>query len=227
MYRGPPDPDLQRDHAVPLRLRRHLGGDVRDDRRRAGRLPEAAPGSRRTACAGSSRSAACCSRWCGRQLPDPALVPFRVHPSIVAIWAIVLTYAVIAAPFVLSGILVALTLTRFPRDVGRLYAFDLVGAALGCVLLVWLLDITDGPTAVLAIAALASDRRRLLRVRRAARRGCCAGARWSACALIVAAARRTPCSSGAASRSCGSSTSRPASRRGRSTSAGTRTRASA
>ena len=78
------------------------------------------------------------------------------HPSIVAIWAIVLTYAVIAAPFVLSGILVALTLTRFPRDVGRLYAFDLVGAALGCVLLVWLLEITDGPTAVLAIAALAA-----------------------------------------------------------------------
>ena len=83
-------------------------------------------------------------------------IPFRVHPSIVAIWAIVLTYAVIAAPFVLSGIVVALTLTRFPRDVGRLYAFDLVGAALGCVLLVWLLEITDGPTAVLAIAALAA-----------------------------------------------------------------------
>ena len=83
-------------------------------------------------------------------------IPFRVHPSIVAIWAIVLTYAVIAAPFVLSGILVTLTLTRFPRDVGRLYAFDLVGAALGCVLLVWLLEITDGPTAVLAIAALAA-----------------------------------------------------------------------
>jgi hypothetical protein len=44
-------------------------------------------------------------------------IPFRVHPSIVAIWAIVLTYAVIAAPFVLSGILVTLSLTRFPRDV--------------------------------------------------------------------------------------------------------------
>src|SRR5689334_1737023 len=83
-------------------------------------------------------------------------IPFRVHPSIVGIWAIVLTYAVIAAPFVVSGVLVALTLTRFPRDVGRLYAFDLVGAALGCVLLVWLLEITDGPTAVLAIAALAA-----------------------------------------------------------------------
>ncbi len=62
----------------------------------------------------------------------------------------------IAAPFVLSGILVALALTRFPRDVGRLYAADLIGAALGCVLLVWVLEITDGPTAVLVICALAA-----------------------------------------------------------------------
>ena len=54
----------------------------------------------------------------------------------VAIYAIVFTYAVIAAPFVLSGVAVCLALTRFPRDIGRLYAFDLVGAALGCVLLV-------------------------------------------------------------------------------------------
>jgi hypothetical protein len=83
-------------------------------------------------------------------------IPFRVHPSIVGVWAIVLTYAVIAVPFVISGILVTLVLTRFPRDVARLYAFDLVGAALGCVLLVWLLDVTDGPTAVLAICALAA-----------------------------------------------------------------------
>ena len=83
-------------------------------------------------------------------------IPFRVHPSIVGVWAIVLTYAVVAVPFVLSGVLVALVLTRFNRDVARLYAFDLIGAALGCVLLVWLLDVTDGPTAVLAISALAA-----------------------------------------------------------------------
>ncbi len=81
-------------------------------------------------------------------------IPFRVHPSIVAIWAIVFTYAVVAVPFVLSGVLVTLVLTRFPRQIGRLYAYDLIGAAAGCVLLVWLLEITDGPTAVLVICAL-------------------------------------------------------------------------
>jgi hypothetical protein len=117
-------------------------------------------------------------------------IPFRVHPSIVAIWAIMFTYAVIAAPFVLSGILVALTLTRFPRDVARLYAFDLVGAALGCVLLVWLLEITDGPTAVLAIAALAA----IGGVCYALDEGSPRLVRWSAIvsvALVVAAAGHT------------------------------------
>src|SRR5688572_23962351 len=117
-------------------------------------------------------------------------IPFRVHPSIVAIWAIVLTYAVIAAPFVLSGVIVALTLTRFPRDVGRLYAFDLIGAALGCVLLVWLLDITDGPTAVLAISALAA----IGGVFYALDEGSTRLVRWSALvsvALVVAAAGHT------------------------------------
>ncbi len=83
-------------------------------------------------------------------------IPFRVHPSVVAAYAIAFTYAVITVPFVVSGVTVCLALTRFPRDVGRLYAADLIGAALGCVLLVWVLEVTDGPTAVLVVCALAS-----------------------------------------------------------------------
>jgi hypothetical protein len=83
-------------------------------------------------------------------------IPFRVHPSVVAAYAIAFTYAVITLPFVVSGVTVCLALTRFPRDVGKLYAADLIGAALGCVLLVWVLEITDGPTSVLVICALAA-----------------------------------------------------------------------
>ena len=82
-------------------------------------------------------------------------IPFRIHPSIVAIYGIVLTYVVIALPFVASGICVCLALTRYPRDVGRLYAADLAGAALGCVLLVYTLELTDAPTAVFVVAFLA------------------------------------------------------------------------
>jgi hypothetical protein len=83
-------------------------------------------------------------------------IPFHVYPSLVAAYAIALTYAVIAVPFVVSGLTVCLALTRFPRDVGALYAADLIGAAVGCVLLVWVLEITDGPTAVLVVCALAA-----------------------------------------------------------------------
>ena len=83
-------------------------------------------------------------------------IPFRIHPSVIAIYAIVLTYAVIAVPFVVSGVAVCLALTGFPRSVSRLYAADLAGAALGCILLIVVLDWSDGPTAVLWIAFLAS-----------------------------------------------------------------------
>lgn len=83
-------------------------------------------------------------------------VPFRIHPSIVAIYAIFFTYAVISVPFIVSGIVVCLTLTGFPVRVSRLYAADLAGAALGCVVLIPVLDYSDGPTAVLWTATFAS-----------------------------------------------------------------------
>ncbi len=83
-------------------------------------------------------------------------IPFLVHPSIVAIYAIIFTYAVIAVPFVVSGIAVSLILTRYTVAVGRLYAADLAGASLGCVLIIVTLELTDAPTAVFVVAFLAS-----------------------------------------------------------------------
>ena len=102
-----------------------------------------------------------------------------------------------------------------------------IGAALGCVLLVWVLDDhrrTDGGAGRSArsrrsarVAFALDEGSRPAGPRERARRPRCCSSRRSA----------TPRSSGAASPCCGSSTSRPASRRARSTSAGTRTRASA
>lgn len=83
-------------------------------------------------------------------------VPFIVHPSIVALYAIVFTYAVVAVPFVVSGVVVSLILTRYTTMVSRLYAIDLAGASLGCVLVIYVLEWTDGPTAVFVVAFLAS-----------------------------------------------------------------------
>ena len=67
-----------------------------------------------------------------------------------------LTYLVVAVPFVVSGVAICLILTRYPSSIGRLYAADLAGAALGCVLLIGVLSWSDGPTAVLWVAWLAS-----------------------------------------------------------------------
>lgn len=66
------------------------------------------------------------------------------------------TYLVISVPFVLSGIGVSLALTRFPSQISTLYAVDLAGAACGCLLVIWTLNMTDGPTAVIVTALLAS-----------------------------------------------------------------------
>ena len=67
-----------------------------------------------------------------------------------------LTYLAGSLPFVFSGICVCLALTRFPSQVSKLYAADLAGAAAGCIPLVYLLQITDGPTAMVVVAAIAA-----------------------------------------------------------------------
>ena len=76
------------------------------------------------------------------------LMPSMSAPSLIS------TFLVAAIPMTFGGVAVCLALTRFPHQVGRLYAADLGGAATGCILLVLLLEIIDGISAVLAVAAL-------------------------------------------------------------------------
>ena len=60
----------------------------------------------------------------------------------------------IALPFFWSGAAVSLALTRSPYPPGRVYAVDLVGAALGCLGVLALLQVTDAPSAILLVAAV-------------------------------------------------------------------------
>ena len=65
----------------------------------------------------------------------------------------------IAVPFYLSGVVVALALTRIPGPSGRIYAVDLLGAALGSVSVLLLLasaDLSSGAIAVGAVAAVSA-----------------------------------------------------------------------
>lgn len=72
------------------------------------------------------------------------------------IWPVIVTFVCAAVPFVFAGIFVCLALTRFPQSVGKLYAADLAGAAVGCLGVIAALRWLDGVGAVLAAATLAA-----------------------------------------------------------------------
>jgi len=74
----------------------------------------------------------------------------------VAMLPMVLTFIGVAVPFVFSGIFICLALTRFPSQIGSLYAVDLAGAAIGCLCVIAALHWLDGVGAVLACATLAA-----------------------------------------------------------------------
>jgi predicted membrane-bound spermidine synthase len=84
------------------------------------------------------------------------LIPFTPLVTVPGIASVVGTCIVISVPFVFSGIVVCLALTRFPDEVNRLYAVDLVGAGLGCILLVALFSVIDGPSLIVLVGGLAA-----------------------------------------------------------------------
>ncbi len=67
-----------------------------------------------------------------------------------------LLYLLPAIPFFLGGICISLAMTHLAQDVGRLYAFDLAGAAAGCLLVIPVLHLIGGPDAMLAAGILAA-----------------------------------------------------------------------
>jgi len=60
-------------------------------------------------------------------------------------------------PFLLSGIVVSLAISETIQRVERVYFWDLTGAALGCLLLIPLLNLAGAPGAVLASALLSAS----------------------------------------------------------------------
>jgi spermidine synthase len=83
-------------------------------------------------------------------------VPVPPELTATSVAALATLTAAIAVPFYLSGVLVALALTRIPAPSGRVYAVDLLGAALGSVLVLGLLAVTDISSAAIACGALAA-----------------------------------------------------------------------
>lgn len=77
-------------------------------------------------------------------------------PTLSAIFSVVLLMGAMTVPYVLAGVTVSLALTRSPFPASLVYGVDLVGAALGCAAVIALLDILDGPSAILAAAFFAA-----------------------------------------------------------------------
>jgi hypothetical protein len=65
-----------------------------------------------------------------------------------------LAYALLVLPFFFGGGAIGLAFTRAPAAIGRLYAFDLVGAGTGALGVVGLLFLVDPETALRLVAAL-------------------------------------------------------------------------
>jgi spermidine synthase len=84
------------------------------------------------------------------------VIPLPVDISLTGITAIAVSTVALAVPFFISGIIVALALTRVPGRVGRIYATDLVGASLGCILVIPLLTHANISSATFALGALAA-----------------------------------------------------------------------
>jgi len=66
--------------------------------------------------------------------------------------ALALMYFTTALPFMVSGTIVSLVIGETIEQVGRVYFFDLAGAAAGCFLLLALLRLAGGPGAVIGAA---------------------------------------------------------------------------
>ncbi len=84
--------------------------------------------------------------------------PFFTTKDLNAWWLISAFFvcAVIAVPFAFGGAVISLAIQKFSDDAGRIYAFDLIGAACGCVAFIFVIDIAGGPTSVIISAFFAA-----------------------------------------------------------------------
>lgn len=83
-------------------------------------------------------------------------IPLRAELGLTYVLAGALSTAALAIPFYVAGIVVATALTRVPGPRGLIYAVDLLGAALGAVLVVPILGSFGISSAVLVCSALAA-----------------------------------------------------------------------
>jgi len=85
-------------------------------------------------------------------------IPFLplTNVTVMEVLSVGVSVTVLAVPFALSGVVVTAALTRCGGSIGSLYALDLLGAALGCVLVIPLLERSNVSGAILVAAVAAA-----------------------------------------------------------------------
>ena len=83
-------------------------------------------------------------------------IPIIDRLAVMDVLALTLSTMVLGTPFFFAGIVVTLALTRTGGSIGKLYAADLLGAALGCVLVIPLLNLSNIASAAFVAAAIAA-----------------------------------------------------------------------
>lgn len=83
-------------------------------------------------------------------------VPLATIKGLMDFVALFAVGSILAVPFALSGITLALALTRSPLPTGTVYALDLLGAASGAALVIPALTWLDAPSVTLLVGAIAA-----------------------------------------------------------------------
>jgi hypothetical protein len=82
-------------------------------------------------------------------------IPFMTPRSLPAAFSLGFNCCIITVPFIFSGTLITLLLTRTSAETGALYAFDLLGAALAPIAFVLLLGYFDAASTIFVSAIVA------------------------------------------------------------------------
>ncbi|MCP4604001.1 MAG: hypothetical protein GY847_26350 [Proteobacteria bacterium] len=80
-----------------------------------------------------------------------------VVQSVSTIYLLFFTFCAAAAPFFVGGFVISLAITRYASRIHSLYFFDLLGASVGCLLIIPALNLFGAPVAFVLVAAVAAS----------------------------------------------------------------------
>jgi hypothetical protein len=82
------------------------------------------------------------------------LIPLSLYRTTMSFASLLVSTVICSLPFYFSGIVVSAVLTKQDLPMGGLYASDLLGASLGCLFVLFGLDLVDAPSLILFCGAL-------------------------------------------------------------------------